>query len=79
MAKGIKTGGREQGTPNILTKEMRTILKSIIAKELETLQETINKTETDKRIDIILKLLPYVLPKVENVPMDKNEPLTWEI
>lgn len=35
MAKGEKTGGREQGTPDLLTKEMRAILKRIIAKELE--------------------------------------------
>ena len=80
MAKGQKTGGREQGTPNVLTKEMRGILKGIIAKELQTLPETIEKLEPDKRTEVILKLLPYVLPKIEPVPMQTGEPCTtdWE-
>ncbi|HOY32614.1 MAG TPA: hypothetical protein PKW80_12120 [Bacteroidales bacterium] len=81
MAKGKKTGGREQGTPNLLTKELRSILKSIISKELELLPETLEKLEPEKRTEIVLKLLPFVLPKVEPVIMEKGEPLdlsaTW--
>jgi len=75
MAKGIKTGGREQGTPNVLTKEMRSILKTIVSKELATIPETLEKMEPDKRLDVILKLLPYVLPKIEPVPMQTGEPM----
>lgn len=75
MAKGIKTGGREQGTPNVLTKEMRAILKSIIANELETLPETLEKMEPEKRLEVILKLIPYVLPKIEPVTMYAGEPI----
>lgn len=78
MAKGIKTGGRDQGTPNLLTKEMRTILKGIIANELKTLPETIQKLEPEKRIEILIKLLPYIMPKVEAVPMTTGEPLSFE-
>lgn len=73
MAKGIKTGGRKQGTPNILTREIRAILKGIIAKELETLPATIEQFEPEKRLEIILKLLPYVLPRVETVHMNEGE------
>ncbi len=69
-----KTGGREKGTPNLLTKEMRAILKDIISKELNSISENLEKLESDKRLDVILKLLPYVLPKVESVPMEKGEP-----
>jgi len=32
--------------------------------------------DPDKRLEVIIKLLPYVLPKVEPVPMEKNEPYT---
>ena len=73
--KGKKTGGREQGTCNTLTKELRSILKGIIAKELEAIPETLQNIEPEKRLEIVLKLLPFVLPKVENVPMGINEPL----
>jgi len=45
MAKGIKTGGREQGTPNKLTKELRSILKNILAKEMETIPVNLEKLE----------------------------------
>jgi len=75
MAKGKKFGGREQGTPNVLTREMRAILKSIVSKELATIPETLEKMEPVKRLDVILKLLPYVLPKIEPVPMHAGEPL----
>ena len=78
MAKGIKTGGRNPGTPNLLTKEIRTILKGIIAKELNMLPETIENLEPDKRLEILIKLLPYVLPKVESVRMETGEPFSFD-
>jgi len=78
MAKGKKTGGREPGTPNKLTQQLRDILKGIIAKELQTLPETIEKMEPDKKTEIILKLLPYVLPKIEPVSMKTGERGGWE-
>lgn len=74
MAKGKKTGGREQGTPNLLTKEMREILKGIIGKEMELIPETLKNLAPEKRLEMVLKLLPYVLPKVETVGMYENEP-----
>jgi len=74
MAKGVKTGGREAGTPNKLTSDMRAILKGIVSSELERIPETLAKLEPEKRADLVLKLLPYVLPKVEAVSMDEGEP-----
>jgi len=76
MAIGIKTGGRQRGTPNLITQEIRAIIKNIIANELEQLQTTLKDMDPDKRLEVIIKLLPYVLPKVEPVPMEKNEPYT---
>jgi hypothetical protein len=53
---------------------MRTILKGIIAKELSLIPETLAKLEPEKRADLVIKLLPYVLPKVEAVTMSEGEP-----
>ena len=75
MAKGIKTGGRAAGTPNLLTRQMRSILKGIIAKELKMIPETLEKLDPEKRAEMVIKLLPYVLPKIEPVCMEKSEPL----
>ena len=74
---GIKTGGRTSGTCNVLTREMREVLKGIISKELKTLPETINALKPEKRIEILLKLLPFVLPHVTPIHQTDNEP--WQI
>ncbi|HXH17488.1 MAG TPA: hypothetical protein VNJ07_00270 [Chitinophagales bacterium] len=79
MAQGIKTGGREAGTPNKLTKELRAILKDLLHRELEALPERLEKLEGKERLEILVKLLPYVLPKVEPVSMDKGEPGVWDL
>lgn len=79
MAKGFKTGGREQGTPNKLTKELRAALKNILAKELETIPKHLEKLEPKDRLEIIVKLMPYAMPKIETVSMDKGEPTSWEL
>ncbi len=38
---GKKTGGRVAGTPNRLTKELRTVLRDMIAAELGALPKTL--------------------------------------
>lgn len=58
MAKGFKSGGRGQGTPNLLTKELRSLLKSILAKEMESLPNNLNKLEPKDRLEMIVKLIP---------------------
>jgi len=67
MAHGYKTGGRQAGTPNKTTKELRDILKAFVCGELETLPETLAALPADKRAEILVKLLPFVLPKVDTV------------
>lgn len=79
MAKGTKTGGRQQGTPNRLTSELRSILKNILAKELETIPDNLQKLEPKERLEITIKLIPYVLPKIEPVSIEDGEPISWEL
>jgi hypothetical protein len=79
MAKGIKTGGREAGTPNKLTKELRAALKDLLHQELQNLPEHLNSLEPKDRLEILVKLLPYALPKVEAVNYTENEPMDWGI
>ena len=61
----VKTGGREAGTPNKITKELKTLLKDILTQELETLPEPLNQLEPKERLEILAKLLPFVMPKAE--------------
>lgn len=63
-----KTGGREKGTPNKLTKELRETLKSVVDNELENLNELLNQLEPKDRLSIICKILPFVVPKATEDP-----------
>ena len=76
---GKKYGGRQKGTPNKLTKEIRTVLKDLIYKELDEIQEHLDALEPKQRLEYVIKLIPYVLPKVENISQSNNEPLDWGI
>jgi hypothetical protein len=74
---GNKYGGRQKGTPNRITKELRTLLKDILYQELEQVQERLELLEPKERIELLIKLMPYTLPKVTSVSHTTNEPLDW--
>jgi hypothetical protein len=64
---GKKTGGRVAGTPNKITIELRKTLKGIIAKELDSLPQTLEQLPPKERIDLVIKLLPFCMPKVDPI------------
>ena len=74
---GKKYGGREKGTPNRMTKVMRSVLKDVLYEDLEALQERLDTLKTKERVELLIKLMPYVLPKVTSVSHTTNEPLDW--
>lgn len=74
---GKKYGGRQKGTPNRMTKELRSVLKDVLYKELDDIQERFNLLEPKERIELLIKLLPYALPKVTAISHTTNEPLDW--
>jgi hypothetical protein len=74
---GNKYGGRQKGTPNRLTKEIRTLLKDILHQELEQIQERLELLKPKERLELLIKLIPYILPKVRSVSHTTNEPLDW--
>jgi len=79
MAKGKKTGGRGKGTPNKLTSELRGVLKIIIFQELENLLFYLDQLEPKARLEIIIKLIPFVLPKTHSINPDNDEPFNFNI
>jgi len=79
MAKGEKTGGRESGTPNRLTSELRGLLKNVLHKEIERIPEHFKELEQKDRLELLVKLLPFVLPKVIAVHYSEDEPNEWSL
>ena len=74
MAK-IKTGGRQKGTPNKVTTDLRSILQSIVSSELEHLQTHIDQMPDEQRTQVLLKLLPYVTPKTQAISYVDERPI----
>jgi hypothetical protein len=64
---GKKTGGRVAGTPNKVTSELRKTLKGIVASELESLPGTLGELPPRERLDLLIKLLPFCMPKVNQI------------
>jgi hypothetical protein len=54
---GVKYGGRQKGTPNRLTKELRTILKEALHKELESIGELLEQLEPKERLEVLINLV----------------------
>jgi hypothetical protein len=79
MATGIKTGGRTKGTPNRTTTETKQILKNIVSAEIDNINGLLDKLEPKERLDVIIRLLPYILPKQNEIAIENKivEPVTF--
>jgi hypothetical protein len=65
---------KEKTGPEILTTDLRKTLKAILKTEIEKLPEYLETLEPEKRLNVICKLIPFVLPKVESVTHTLGEP-----
>ena len=70
---GIKYGGRQKGTPNRMTKELRSILKDMMYQEIEIIQDHLDQLSPKERIEILIKLMPFVLPKTTSISFILND------
>lgn len=70
-----------------LTGNIRDTLKEMMQKEIDCLPDALKELQPAQRLNILCKLIPYVLPKVESVthslgePESKteNEGLKWKV
>ena len=60
-------------TEIIKTKNLRELLKSMMESEISNLPELMEGLEPQVRINFIIKLMPYVYPKVDNVSPSSGE------
>lgn len=77
--KGLKTGGRVAGTPNKITSELRNTLKGIIDAELNSLPTLLAELPAKDRLEAVIRLMPYCLPKVESIngQYDSTSVMEW--
>lgn len=72
MALRKKTGGRTAGTVNKTTAETKELLQKIVSNELDNIEGMLNKLEPKERIDAVIKLLPYIVPKQQEIAIDSK-------
>ena len=71
--------GRPPGTENKITRELRATLKNLIADELESLPDLMDKLEPRDRAELLIKLMKYCLPPVQPIAASANEPMDFEL
>lgn len=62
-----KAGGRQKGTPNKTTQDLRTWIHDLLDNNREQITRDLKKLEPHQRIAIYEKLLTYVIPKQQSV------------
>jgi len=74
---GKKYGGRQKGTPNRMTKELRSVLKDILYQELNDIEKRFEELEPKTRIELLIKMMPFVLPKTNAISHTSDEPIDF--
>ena len=64
---GEKTGGRQYGTPNKVTTDLRTFINELLDSNRRQIIEDMKKLEPQQRITIFERLLSYAVPKMQSV------------
>ena len=67
--KGKKTGGRKKGTPNVVTAFSKSVIQDIIDRytNSDKFTEDFGRLDPKDRIDVIIKLTGFVLPKPQSI------------
>lgn len=63
----------------ILTQDLRESLKVILQDEIQKIPELLDTLSPKDKINMLIKLMPFVFPKVQNVSMATGEPIQFGI
>ena len=80
---GKKFGGRRSGVPNKTTQQSKAIVQKVINNELDNLEVLLSKLSAKDRVNALIKLLPFVIPKQQEIsieaPVHQLQPITLTI
>jgi hypothetical protein len=74
--KRLKTGGRAKGTSNKVTTEIREFYKELIENNLEQIKADLKELTPKERIEVLIKLSEYVIPKLNKVESNVDSIIT---
>lgn len=58
----LKTGGRQKGTPNRITKVLKFQLSQVLTLEYERIPELLEEMTPSQRLNFVVRLSQFVLP-----------------
>lgn len=68
-----KTGGRQKGTPNKITKAVRTTLVKVINRNMRTIQRDFDALDPKDRLLLLEKFMQYVVPKQSTIKAEISD------
>lgn len=79
--KGITNNpnGRPKGTPNKANANLKNTINGIVERQFETLESDLEQLDARDKINFVLKLIEYVLPKQREQKINFNEMSDLEI
>lgn len=69
----LNPNGRPKGKLNKVTQNIRQVLKSVFESELKSIPELLAECEPSARLEIIIKIMPFLIPKSSSI---ESEPQT---
>jgi len=70
--KRLKTGGRQKGTPNKVTLDLRQAIHGLVEKNLKKIEADFNKLDSEKRLLLLEKYLKYCLPPLQSLSIQAD-------
>lgn len=71
--KNTLSKGRPKNSGNKSTAETKTLLHNIVGNQLDEVENLLSTLEPKEKLDAIIKLLPYVLPRQSEIAIDSKE------
>jgi hypothetical protein len=74
--------GKPKGAINKTTAETKELIQNIVSSKLENINELLEQLEPKEQLDVIIKLLPYIVPKQQEITIDDTpiiniKPIHW--
>lgn len=69
-----KTGGRKPNTPNRVNAQSKEVIQNIINSEVLKIPDLLNKLKPKDRLEILIKLIGFVVPKQTKIELETDLP-----
>ncbi|NRT11153.1 hypothetical protein [Flavobacterium sp. 14A] len=71
--KRTKTGGRAANTPNKVNGQAKELIRSVVDAEIARIPALLDKLKPKDRLDVVIKLMSFVVPKQTKIEIDIEE------